>query len=125
MQSRDRMRTARAFLRNARISLKHAIIICDRIRRKKLEKAKKFLEDLVEKKVNINKKYYTKAAKQILELLKTAEANAKNKNLNLERLWVRVAKADKGEKFISPKSRAKFRGRKAKSTHIEIVLGEG
>jgi large subunit ribosomal protein L22 len=115
---------AKAVQKNARISLKHAIILCKAIRRKKLEKAKKFLEGLVNKKISLNRKYYTKAAKKILEVLESAEANAKNKNLNPEKLFVENARASKGEKFIRPKSRAKFRGRKAKSTNIEIVLGE-
>jgi ribosomal protein L22 len=115
---------ARAIQRNARISLKHAIILCKAIRKKKLEKAKNFLQNLIDKKVSLGKKYYTKAAKQILEVLENAEANAKNKNLNPEKLFVESARASKGEKFIRPKSRAKFRGRKAKSTNIEIILGE-
>jgi large subunit ribosomal protein L22 len=115
---------AKAVQKNARISLKHAIILCRAIRKKKLEKAKIFLKNLIDKKASLNRKYYTKAAKQILKVLENAEANAKNKNLNLERLFVENAKASKGEKFIRPKSRAKFRGRKAKSTNIEIILGE-
>jgi large subunit ribosomal protein L22 len=115
---------AKAVQKNARISLKHAIILCRAIRKKKLAKAKNFLQNLIDKKASLNRKYYTKAAKQILKVLENAEANAKNKNLNLERLFVENAKASKGEKFIRPKSRAKFRGRKAKSTNIEIILGE-
>jgi large subunit ribosomal protein L22 len=115
---------AKAVQKNARISLKHALAICRAIRKKKLDKAKKFLQNLIEKKVSLNKKYYTKAAKQILKILESAEANAKNKNLNPEKLFVENARASKGEKFIRPKSRAKFRGRKAKSTNIEIILGE-
>jgi large subunit ribosomal protein L22 len=115
---------AKSIQKNVRISLKHAKILCKAIRKKKLAKAKIFLQNLIDKKVSLNKKYYTKAAKQILKILESAEANAKNKNLNLEKLFVESARASKGEKFIRPKSRAKFRGRKAKSTNIEIILGE-
>lgn len=61
--------------------------------------------------------------KKILEILENAEANAKQKNLNLEKLFI-FPKADKGFRLITPKSRAKFRGREAKVTNIEIILRE-
>ncbi|MCS7106148.1 MAG: hypothetical protein NZ942_02445 [Candidatus Aenigmarchaeota archaeon] len=118
------MKTASALLEDARVSLKHSLILCKELKNKKLEEAKKFLEMLVDKKISLNGKYYTKAAKQILEILKTAEANAKVKKLNPEKLFIKVAKADKGRVFIRPKSRWRFRGRKAKVTRIEIILGE-
>ncbi|MEM5882919.1 MAG: uL22 family ribosomal protein [Candidatus Aenigmatarchaeota archaeon] len=118
------MKTASAILEDARISLKHSTIICKEIKNKKVDKAKKFLEMLIDKKISLDGKYYTKAAKQILEILKSAEANAKVKNLNPEKLFVKIAKADKGRVFIRPKSRWRFRGRKAKVTRIEIILGE-
>lgn len=118
------MKTASALLEDARISLKHSVIICKEIKNKKIEKAKKFLEMLIDRKISLNGKYYTNAAKKILEILKTAEANAKVKNLNSERLFVKIAKADKGRVFIRPKSRWRFRGRRAKVTRIEIKLEE-
>lgn len=59
----------------------------------------------------------------MLELIKSAEANAKVKNLDADKLFIKTAKADKSEKFIRPKSRWRFRGREAKSTNIKIVLG--
>jgi large subunit ribosomal protein L22 len=109
---------------NARISLKHSLVLCNELKRRKLDKAKKFLEDLISQKTSINGKYYTNASKKFLEILNSAEANAKQKNLNLEKLFIKSIKANKGEKFIRPKSRFKFRGREAKSTNIEIVLEE-
>ncbi|MDI6798613.1 MAG: uL22 family ribosomal protein [Candidatus Aenigmarchaeota archaeon] len=118
------MKTASARLDNARVSLKHSVAICKELKNKKLEKAKKFLENLRDKKISLNKKYYTKASKQILKILENAEANARVKNLNPERLFVKSAKADKGEVFIRPKSRWRFRGRRAKVTRIEIELEE-
>lgn len=120
----DLMKTARALQENARISLKHAVIVCREIKNKNVEKAERLLEDLINKKRSLNGKYYTNACKKILEILKNAEANAKNKNFNLEKTFVKIAKADKGEVFIRPKSRARFRGREAKVTRIEIVLEE-
>lgn len=118
------MGIATAKVSNARISFKKTLVLCRKLKGIKLDKAKKLLEDLIDKKMHIDGKFFTNASKKILELLKSAEANAKQKNLNMERLFVKIAKVDKGEKFIRPKSRFKFRGREAKSTNIEIVLEE-
>ena len=118
------MKEATAKLIGARVSLKHSLVLCKKISGLKLGKAKKFLEDLIEKKVSIDGKYYTKASETLLDLLKSAEANAKQKGLNLERVFIKVAKADKGRRLILPKSRFKFRGRKAKVTNLKIVLEE-
>jgi large subunit ribosomal protein L22 len=108
----------------ARVSLKHCIILCKAIRGKRVINAKKLLQNLIDKKESIDGKYYTKASKHLLELLESAEANAKQKGINEEKIFVKVAKADKGYTFILPKSRAKFRGRKAKVTNLEIVVSE-
>jgi len=111
-----------------RISTKHALEICPKIKGNPLQKAKRFLNNLLAKKIGIKGKtkgkYYTNAAKNILSVLNAAEANAKQKNLNVEKLFVKQAKADKGYKFIRPKTRAKFAGRKAKMTNITIILEE-
>ena len=37
---------------------------------------------------------------------------------------MKVAKADKGYKYVRPKSLAKYRGREAKVTNISVVLEE-
>lgn len=113
-----------AKLKSVDISLKNSLIVCDAIRSKNVDKTKRFLQDLLSQKKSIEGKYYTKTVKKILEVLEAAEANAKQKNLDAEKLFVKIAKADRGEKFIRPKSRAKFRGREAKVTNIEIVLEE-
>ena len=94
------------------------------VKNKRIDKAKRFLEGLIEQKISLNGKYHTNAAKQILEVLKTAEANARVKKLDPGRLYVKIAKADKGETFLRPRSRWRFRGRKAKVTRIEIILEE-
>lgn len=113
--------------RNLRISTKDSIIVCGRIRGSKLERAKNFLRNLIDKKVSVDGKYYTNAAKQILRLLEQAEANARTKNLNVDRLFVETAKADKGAKILryGRIGLKKGRGfRRGKSTHVEIVLVE-
>jgi large subunit ribosomal protein L22 len=118
------MKTASASVKNARISLKHSVAICKELRGKKLESAKNFLKGLLEKKISLGGKYYTNAAKQILEVLESAEANAKQKGLAEEKLFIRKIKADKGFVFTRPRSRWHLRGTKVKSTTVIVELGE-
>jgi len=118
------MKTATARIEDARISLKHSIVICKELRNKRVERAKTLLEDLINRKISLNGKYHTNAAKRILQALKEVEANAKVKGLNPEKMFIKQIKADKGPVFIKPKSRWRLRGRKAKSTHVIIVVEE-
>ncbi|MGC8993560.1 MAG: uL22 family ribosomal protein [Candidatus Aenigmatarchaeota archaeon] len=117
------MKIAIARTRNSRISLKHAITISKFLKGKKLERAKKFLENVLMQKESYDGKYYTNATKEFISLLKAAEANAKKKGLNLEKLFIKVIKADKGETMYLPK-RAKFVPRRAKTTHLTVILEE-
>ncbi len=115
----------RAFARNQPISLKNSVVVCSLIRNKPLKKAKKILQDLLDKKRSIDGKYYTKTVKVILEVLKAAEANARQKNMKEDKLFVKIAKADKGTTLYSyPAKKAKFAARRRKSTNITIVLEE-
>ncbi|MEM5829626.1 MAG: uL22 family ribosomal protein [Candidatus Aenigmatarchaeota archaeon] len=118
------MKTATAKISNARISLKHSLVLCKSLKRKKLEKAKKFLEDLLSKKINIKGKYYTKAANKFLELLKTAEANARQKGLNPGRLFLKEIKADKGLRFYRPRSLWHLRRQRRKAVNLTVELEE-
>lgn len=118
------MKTATARIEDARISFKHSITICKSLRKKRVEKAKNFLENLIDRKINLDGKYHPNAAKKILQILKEAEANAKVKGLDPEKIFIKTVKADKGPKFIRPKSRWRLRGRKAKSTNITIIVEE-
>jgi ribosomal protein L22 len=107
----------------ARISLKNSLIVCKHLKGMNLANGKKFLEDLINKRKNLSGKYYTSATKKILEVLENAEANAKAKNLNLDKLFI-ITKPNKSFKLMTPKSRAKFRGREKKQTNLEIILEE-
>jgi len=118
------MKTATASIENAEISLKQSIVICDKLRGKKLESGKKFLEDLLDKKINLDGKYFPTTAKKFLELLESAEANAKVKNLTAEKLFIKKIKADKGYRYMKPKSRWRMRGRKVKSSTIQLEVEE-
>ena len=118
------MKTATARIEDARISLKHSMAICKKLRKRKVEKAKVFLENLIDGKINLEGKYHPNAAKKILQMLKEAEANARVKGLDPEKIFIKSIKADKGPKFVRPKSRFRLRGREAKSTNITIVVEE-
>lgn len=117
-------KTAKAKRTNARLSIKDANIIFKKLRRKNLEKAKAFLQRLIEKKQNIDGKYYTGACKVILELLDDVQANAEAKNLDVEKLFIKKLSANKSFTFILPKSRITHRGRRAKLCHIEVEVEE-
>lgn len=119
------MKTASASIESARISLRHSVVICKELRGRKLEFAKRFLENLIDRKAKLsNRKYHPTAAKQILEILESAENNAKQKGLTEEKLFIRKIKADQGYTFIKPKSRWNLRGREAKATTLVVELGE-
>jgi len=118
------MKTATAKFDDARISTKYSLVLSRELKNMQIDKAKDLLTGLVERKRNLKRKYFTLTAKKFLEILENAEANAKQKDLNLDRTFVKVAKANKAGKMMFPKSRSKFRGREAKSTNIEIVLEE-
>jgi ribosomal protein L22 len=107
-----------------RVSFKESMILCDAISRKKVSSAKSLLSGMLDGSRNLEGKFYPKTAEKVLEVLKAAEANAKQKNFDAEKLFVKVAKADKSFKYVRPKSRFKFRGREAKIANLEIVVEE-
>jgi len=121
---RDPMKTAIAKVSNARISLKHSLVLCKELKGKKLGKAMKFLEDLIAQKVSINGKYYTKAAKNFLDLLKAGEANATRKGLNPEKLFIKQIKADKGLRFYRPRSLWHLRRQRIKAVNLSLEVEE-
>jgi len=119
------MKTASSKISGAKISLKHSLVLCRELRGKKLDKARKFLEELIDRKRTVEHKYYPKAAGKFLEMIRTVEANARQKNLNTERLYIRKIKADKGVAFYRPRSLWHMRGQKSKSVNLVIEVGEG
>lgn len=111
-------------MRDARISFKKSQVLAHLIKGKKFSKARSRLQDLADQKHSIEGKYYPKTAKKFLEMFQTLEANAKVKKLNIEKLWIKKAKAEKGVVFQRPRSRFRLRARKAKSATVEIVVEE-
>ncbi|MEM0243205.1 MAG: uL22 family ribosomal protein [Candidatus Aenigmatarchaeota archaeon] len=113
---------ASAYIKNLRISTKHAKYISKIIRGKNVLKAKRFLELVSQQKLTLDgKKYYLNATRAILKALESAIANAKVKGLDENKLKIKIIEAHKGSKIRTPK-RVKFRGREKKNTHIKIVL---
>ncbi len=94
------------------------------IKGKKVSRMEAYLGNLLDKKRSLEGKYFTKTARKILDILKSAEANAKNKTMNVDKLFIRNARADKAEKRMLAKSRTPHRGRIGKSASIEIVVEE-
>jgi large subunit ribosomal protein L22 len=136
-------RTAKVAGRELRVSPKHASEICRTIKGMKLERAKKFLEQVIAKKTPVpfrrykkkvphrhgmqkfsSGRYPVKAANIILKLLQGAEANAEFKGLDVESLRVIHASAYPGLKIKNYFERA--HGRSSPKfeylTHVELVL---
>ncbi|MBI4441151.1 50S ribosomal protein L22 [Candidatus Woesearchaeota archaeon] len=130
--------TARAVGRSLPISTKFSVEICNHLRHRKLEDAKKILERVTMLREAIPMKRYTfdlghkpgsvgpgrypvKACKNILELLDSVEANAQFKGLNTSLLQIVHICAHKAS---IPMHGGRRGGRKNKRTHLEVVVQE-
>lgn len=111
---------AKAFGRNLKISRKAAVKICRVIRNKPLKRSKRLLENLVNRKQTLGRKYYTNTSKEILKLLNSCEKNASE--LDIEKLFVH-ASAHEGNIVRRRRRKAAF-GSKMKNTNVEIMLIE-
>ena len=141
----DKAKTAKALGRSLKISPKHAVEICNKIRGMKVEKAEAYLEDVMEMKTAVpfkkhNKKvghrrgiggwptgrYPVKAAKQILDIIKNAEANAEYKGLDTENLKIIHISSHKGYviRGWTPRAFGRASPFNTPTTHVHIVLGE-
>jgi len=130
---------ARACKRNVPISHKFAREIGKEIKGKKLEKAKRYLEEVIEMKrpVPITRynsdlahkpgvgpgRYPVNTAKEILDLLNSVEKNAQNKGLDVKNLYIVSFLVMKGSKFFRPRRRD-MAGQRRKNTHISVVVEE-
>ncbi len=126
---------AKAVQLSVPISRKKSIEICNWIRGQNINAVKKKLELVMQKKLAVPYKIYNdnighkagmaagrypvETCKHILNVIKSAEANAQNKGLKQTDLIVRHINAQQAP----PSYRSGRQGRRrAKSTHIEIVL---
>lgn len=140
-------KTAKAIHANANVSLKYSVEIVREIKGKNLEKAKKFLQEIIAQKEFLplrkyNKKvahrkgqsksktksgrYPKKTCQKWIELLDTVKANAANLGMDEENLKIIHAFASKGYQRITmqPKGRIAGKRRKRKSAHIEVIVQE-
>jgi len=136
---------AKALGKEMRVSPKHAMEVCSAIRGMRLGEAKEYLQAVVEKRRAVPYKrhkkklahrggipgsdagqYPVKAAEAILEVLANAEANAKYKGLDVEKLRVIHASAQKGITLPGFKPRAFGRASPfvTPTTNVEIVVEE-
>ncbi len=128
--------TGRAVIKDADISVKTSVEICNFIRGKNVDKAMRILEDVLEKTQAIPFKVYNrnighvpgmgsarypqKASKVILQLLKDAKANAINKGLSSDLIIAHIVP----NKAAEPHHYGRQRGTKMKRSHIEVILTE-
>lgn len=130
--------SARAMATNLPISTKHSIEICNFMRHKPLEKAKKILNKVIEQKEPIPFKrfkhnvghrkgniaagrYPLKASKHVLKLLNQVETNAQDKGLNPNNLVIKHIKADHGSTMWH---RGRQSRQKMKRTNLEVITEE-
>ncbi len=141
----DPDRTTLASGRDVKVSAKDTEEVCRSIRGMRLEQAKTWLEAVMDEKQLVtyrrhHKKhahhatgttrpeggYPVKAASAVAKVLKNAESNAENKGLNIEKLRIIHAAAQKGMKL--QKSIPRAHGRSSpylqQLTHIEIAVEE-
>jgi len=115
-------------LNQARISTKQSMVLVSRIKGKPLGKAKKWLQDLSKGRTTIEGrktgKTFPTTAKKFIEAIETLEANAKVKQMNVDKLFLMKVHANAGESFYLPKTRFHRRGTKAKSTNLTLVAAE-
>jgi len=128
---------AKAFARDISISTKMAVEVCNIIRNKELEQAKKILQDIISLKRPIPIRRYkrdlahrkkigprrfpVKTSKKLLEILDEVGANAQFKGLDINNLVIAHIAAHQAAR---PWHFGRQRRRKMKRTHIEIVVKE-
>jgi large subunit ribosomal protein L22 len=138
-------KTAKASGRELKISHKAAREVCKAIKGMMLNDAKQYLRDVTAKKKAIpytryNKKlphrhgliktfagrYPIKASQQILGVLESAQSNAENKGLDVDRLRIMHAAAYQGIKLkrYTPRAHGRASPKYDTTTHVEIVLDE-
>jgi len=138
-------KTAKASGRELKVSHKAAREVCRAIRGMMLNNAKQYLRDVAAKKKAIpyrrfNKKlphrhglvktfagrYPVKTSEHILDVLESAQSNAENKGLDVDRLRIMHASASQGIKLkrYTPRAHGRASPKYDTTTHVEIVLDE-
>ena len=135
-QNYDSTKHVRASLREKKISHKHAREICVAVKGLTIEKARDYLQSVVEQKRCIpfgrfknqvgHRRYPEKAATEVLKLLDNLESNAEYKGMDLDRLKIINATSHKGvsiKRFI-PRAQGRATPKNDTMTHMEVVAQE-
>ncbi len=106
---------AKAKLKFTRIAPRKAMLAADLIRGKKSEEA-----------LNLLSFTPKAAAKIVLKLLKSAVANATQKKIDVDRLYVKTITVDQGPtmKRFMPRAQGRATSIRKRTSHITIVLDE-
>jgi large subunit ribosomal protein L22 len=141
-QQTDPDTTARALLKDVDISPKHARELCRAIRRKGLDSAIQYLDDVIALKRPVPFSRYVKqvthkhgigpgrfpvkAAKALKKALEEARHNAEYKGLDTDNLKIHTIASHKGQPFNSMRPRAHGRSTqwKRERVHIEVIVEE-
>ena|SRR3989338_26595 len=99
------------------VSTRNSRAVCRKINGMPVERAKAFLNELIDENIDINNKHHTNAAQYILDVLESAEKNAEFKGL--EKLRIRTIAAEEGPHRMRRKRKG---GRMMKLTHVKVVL---
>ncbi|MHC1585378.1 MAG: 50S ribosomal protein L22 [Candidatus Syntropharchaeia archaeon] len=137
--------TAKAMGYELPISPKHAVEICTEIRGKRVEEAKKYLQDVIDlkkpvpfrrhkKKVGHRRglrkwyagRYPKKACSAILKVIENAEANAEYKDLDKDKLRIVHISVKKGRtiRSIFPRAFGRATPKRRETATVEVILGE-
>jgi large subunit ribosomal protein L22 len=141
----DMKKKAKAIGRSLKISPKHSREICNALKGMGVEEARKYLEDVMEKKQPVpfkrhNKKvghrrglegwptgrYPVKAAGHILDVLVNAQANAEYQGLDTDNMEIVHISSHRGYviRGWTPRAFGRASPFNTPTTHIQIVLGE-
>jgi large subunit ribosomal protein L22 len=141
----DPATTAKAMAYEINVSPKHCIEILRQVRGMKVTRAKAYLENVIEKKESVpfkrfarnvghkrhqsgwgSGRYPVKASKEILKLIKHAEANAEYKGLEPENMSIVHATSKTGRVIqgVMPRAMGRATAWNIETVTVEVVLGE-
>jgi ribosomal protein L22 len=106
-----------------RISQKNAAEVCKVLNRKKFAESKKILSNILNQKSNLKGKYFTKTTKEIMEILKQLEFNARKKELDADNMFLFIS-AHRGPTMHRARRRWRKFGSRLKSCHVQAILSD-
>lgn len=103
-----------------RASEKAARVICKKVNRRRFAEAKDFAEKLASGQADIDGKKYDKAAEGIARLLRGLESNAKNRNMEPEKMRLNIS-VHNGPKLLRGRRNRNF-GMRLKIAKVQAIL---